>query len=92
MKYLPLLIALTGCAPTTAPESAAPAGQCDAAPVQDLVGKPYDAALGSDAQTRSGSRGVRVIRPGQAVTMDYRADRLNIELNAGERVVSLRCG
>ena len=90
MRYLLLAILLGACA--TAPEQAPAAGTCDAAPIQDLVGKRYDAALGTDGQARSGARGVRVIRPGQAVTMDYRVDRLNIELNAGETVISLRCG
>lgn len=35
---------------------------------------------------------IRVIHPGDAVTMDYRADRLNVELGADSRIERLRCG
>jgi Peptidase inhibitor I78 family len=35
---------------------------------------------------------VRVIRPGQAVTMDFRGDRLNVEIDERNRVRALRCG
>jgi hypothetical protein len=33
-----------------------------------------------------------VIRPGQAVTMDYRGDRVNIKLNESDANVGIRCG
>jgi hypothetical protein len=35
---------------------------------------------------------VRVIRPNQPVTMDYRADRLNLELDARDRIIRVFCG
>ncbi len=35
---------------------------------------------------------VRIIRPGQPVTLDYLTDRLNIELNDRNRIIDLRCG
>lgn len=35
---------------------------------------------------------IRVIHPGDAVTMDYRADRLNVELGTDGRIARLRCG
>lgn len=34
----------------------------------------------------------RVIRPGDAVTMDFRADRLNIELDRTGKIKLMRCG
>ncbi len=34
----------------------------------------------------------RIIRPGEAVTMDYREDRTNIELDGNDRVVRVYCG
>lgn len=36
--------------------------------------------------------GARVIRPGDAVTEDYSTDRLNIDLDANDRVTRLWCG
>ena len=35
---------------------------------------------------------VRVIKPGQAVTMDYRGDRLNVEVDAHNAIVRITCG
>ena len=34
---------------------------------------------------------VRVIRPGDAVTMDYRAERINFNVSAGNRITSISC-
>ncbi|QYK42319.1 MAG: hypothetical protein KF887_04115 [Paracoccaceae bacterium] len=67
--------------PTPAPDA------CGAAALQDLVGQPASAlaAMTFAAPTR-------VLRPGMAVTMDYREDRLNIEINATERVARVFCG
>jgi hypothetical protein len=35
---------------------------------------------------------VRWITPGMMVTMDYRADRVNLHLGTDDRVGSVRCG
>jgi hypothetical protein len=40
----------------------------------------------------TGATIVRIVRPGEAVTMDYREDRLTLELDAAGKVVSARCG
>lgn len=93
------LAALTvaGCA-TTAPEprQSPPSGQvppaaCDAARAEAYVGR-NGAAVADEARTAAGARTVRVIAPGQAVTMDSRPDRLNVETDARGNVVSVRCG
>jgi hypothetical protein len=34
---------------------------------------------------------VRHIRPGTQVTMDFRADRLNIDIDAAEKITDFRC-
>jgi hypothetical protein len=34
---------------------------------------------------------VRVLRPGQAVTMEFNAERLNLEVDATGRIVAARC-
>ncbi|WP_066479856.1 MULTISPECIES: I78 family peptidase inhibitor [unclassified Sphingomonas] len=93
----PLLLALmmAGCAApggTAPPPPVADAGECDAAPVQDLIGRPATAALGLDARDRSGARTLRWIQPGMAVTMDYRQDRLNIDVDEKNVVTRLACG
>lgn len=35
---------------------------------------------------------VRIIRPGDLTTQDYRPERLNIRIDAAERVQSISCG
>lgn len=65
---------------------------CDASVVQNLIGETASADLGQQAMLRSGSGGLRWIRPGDMVTMDFREDRLNIDLDGRNRVTGLRCG
>ena len=67
-------------------------GTCDASGLQDLVGREPTQALGAEALRRSGARSLRWIRPGDAVTMDYRPDRLNVRLDARHRVAGFDCG
>jgi len=84
-----LLLGCAGPAPVVAP---APQRECAAQAARALVGQPFDSALQAEAQRLSGARALRVIRPGQAVTMDFNAYRLNIELDAADRVMRLHCG
>ena len=86
-----------GCATTEGdeeqvPEHGATTGRCDAAKAQALVGRPATGELGTEALRLSGAGTLRWLRPGQVVTMEYRADRLNIELDAKNSVVAIRCG
>lgn len=61
---------------------------CAAAELQGLVGQPE--ALAHTLENPSGA--IRIIRPGQAVTMDYSPSRLNVEIGADGRVASVHCG
>lgn len=65
---------------------------CDAAPAQFAVGQSYTDALAEQARGASGAKTVRKLMPGQAVTMEYRGDRLNIEVNEAGTVVRVLCG
>jgi hypothetical protein len=84
-------LALSGCA-ATAPPPPTLVGQCHTDDLGDLVGRPADAALGADAMRRSGALRLRWIRPGDVVTMDYSAQRLNVHLDAQGRVDRFACG
>ncbi len=68
------------------------AGECSASSAQFAVGQKADAALIEQARERSGARTVRVIGPGQAVTMDFSSQRLNLETDAAGQVTAARCG
>jgi hypothetical protein len=65
---------------------------CDAGRARSLIGREATSALGAEALRLTGSRTLRWLRPGDVVTMDYREDRLNIEIDASNRVRALRCG
>ena len=83
------LAAGAACATVPAEEGA---GTCDAAALGGLVGREPTGALGEEALRRSGARTLRWIRPGDAVTMDYRPDRLNVRLDERHRVEGFSCG
>lgn len=74
------------------PAAETPAMTCDATKVQWTLGQLADEALVARAKTESGSDRLRVIKPGMAVTMDYREDRLNLDVDADNKVTSARCG
>lgn len=65
---------------------------CDAAKVQAMVGKAATQENASQAVRASGARTMRWIRPDSAYTMDYRTDRLNIHLDARNRITRVTCG
>jgi hypothetical protein len=65
---------------------------CDAAPAQGLVGRTRTADVGTEALRLSGARALRWIPEGTMVTMDYRQDRLNLELDRENRITRIRCG
>ncbi|MEW6090313.1 MAG: I78 family peptidase inhibitor [Pseudomonadota bacterium] len=55
------------------------------------VGKPW-ADAEETVRAGEGVASIRVFGPGDAVTMDYRADRLNVELGEGGNIVRIFCG
>ena len=65
---------------------------CNAEPAQALVGREGTAELGVEAMRLSGAGKLRWIPKDARVTMDYREDRLNIELDGNNRVTRIRCG
>jgi hypothetical protein len=78
-----------------APAPAAPspaAGDCNAAGAQFAVGRPFSTQLEAEARQRSGAQAVRMLRPGQAVTMEFNSKRLNIDVDAVGNITRVRCG
>jgi hypothetical protein len=89
-----LACVLGACAQQPMPSAPPPpmAGQCNAAGAQFALGGTANAALVEEARKRSGALMARVIGPGQAVTMEYSAQRLNLDVNAANSVMNVRCG
>ena len=94
MRLLALALLLGGCTTMTetAPPSAAPEEPCDTKALQPLIGQSATAELAAEALRLSGARALRWKPPGAMVTMDYRPDRLNISLDAQNRVTDFDCG
>ncbi|MZQ91048.1 hypothetical protein GVY41_18175 [Frigidibacter albus] len=63
------------------------ADACGAAGLQRLVGQPA-----STLETMRFSQQLRVINPGQMVTMDYLEARLNIAIDEQDRISRVYCG
>lgn len=88
-------------APTPGPEAAAPVTPEPAQPVDpanppsDECGATQYAALIGKPVTEPGvpaeGPNVRYIRPNTQVTMDFRADRLNIDIDAADVITGFRC-
>lgn len=71
---------------------ASESASCDAAKASFAVGKPYSDEIAQRARQASGARTVRALRPGQVVTMEYLHDRLNLKLDAADRIEGAHCG
>jgi hypothetical protein len=96
MKFLiGAMLMVSGCAATPPAEAEVPAhngGNCHALPAQKLVGSPKSRAAGAEALRLSGARTLRWLAAGTIVTMEYRADRLNIHLDERNRISRINCG
>ncbi|HEX7848866.1 MAG TPA: I78 family peptidase inhibitor [Sphingomonas sp.] len=85
------IFAVAACAPV-APLPGVPTGECSATGLGNLVGRIATPSLVSHAKRRAGASVVRVLKPGQIVTMDYRNGRLNVNVDDRNRVKSFTCG
>lgn len=87
--------------PTATPEPARPSEGAEPKPAADECGAgklgsylnqlPTGEAM-AKIKAIVGHDRIRTINPGDAVTMDYRPDRLNIEIGNDGRIKQLRCG
>ena len=75
-----------------AEDTVAGADACNVEPVQNLVGHMYTPELGEQARVTAGARVERALRPGQIVTMEFRADRLSFTLDEKGRISRVTCG
>ena len=96
-----LVFALAACTGTPAsPETPPPmtdpqppaAAQCNVEPARALVGKQGTADNVEQARRLSGATVARVIKPGMMVTMEFREDRLNVDLDEAGVIRNVRCG
>ena len=67
-------------------------GACQAQPGQFAIGYTFTDAVVDEVKSRTGARLARVLRPGMATTMEFNAERVNVEVDAANRVAKVRCG
>ncbi|SFP89688.1 I78 family peptidase inhibitor [Pseudomonas borbori] len=87
---LALLALLAACSSVDKP--AAPDATCRAEAVPGLLGKLATAERVEMAREQTGAKSVRVLAPGDAATMDYNPQRLNIEIDEAELIQRISCG
>lgn len=88
-------VAQTPAGPTAASspaEAPALATPCNAQPAQFAVGQSSTATVLESARVRSGAQMARILRPGQMITKEFNAQRLNLEVDATGRIIAVRCG
>ena len=83
---------LAGCTGGERPRPMPKPVACKADRVQSMVGREADGRTVKMAQRMARAKLVRVLRPGEAATMDFRQERLNIMVDERNRIVSLNCG
>ncbi len=66
--------------------------RCNAGAAQGFVGREARPGVVQRAKRSARARTVRVIRPDQAVTMDFRSDRLNVDVDRRNTIRGVRCG
>lgn len=81
---------------TTAPPMGGPMppleDRCNAELAKSAIGKAATAEVVEQARIDARADIARVLRPGQVVTMEFRAGRLNLDVNDRNTIVGLRCG
>lgn len=89
-----LLLGLSACstAPAGSPPMGEPVAACRNDGLAPFVGQPATQELGSRMLAATGARDLRWVAHGMMVTMDFRADRLTVYLDAANRVERASCG
>ncbi|MBD8551452.1 hypothetical protein IFT85_12205 [Sphingomonas sp. CFBP 8764] len=83
-----------GAATPTPPGAATPTppgATCKIEALGDLIGKRASDARADVMLPRSGARTLRWIAPNDAVTMDFRTDRLNVYVDGASRIERFTC-
>ncbi|HEY5972445.1 MAG TPA: I78 family peptidase inhibitor [Pseudoxanthomonas sp.] len=78
--------------PPTGGPAAAGDGVCHADRVAWAVGKEADQEVMGRVWRESGSGLIRPIAPGQAVTRDFRQDRINVHIDSNNVITQVACG
>ncbi|AUZ60012.1 putative exported protein [Pseudomonas sp. XWY-1] len=67
-------------------------GRCEASGADFAMGKQASAELLEQARKASGSQMARILKPHDVVTLEYRSERLNLNVDEQGRVTRVNCG
>jgi hypothetical protein len=88
-----LICASLGLLVLAAPLAAQPStSTCRGGAASFALGERYSERLGRRARRAAGARVVRKVEPGSVYTIEFRADRLNLDVAADGTVRAVRCG
>jgi hypothetical protein len=90
-------LSLSACAAVPPADTSGPlpppsALQCDASGAGWAIGQSPTAGIVERIRVDTHSRVARVLRPGQVVTMEFSGERVNINVDEREAIVSVTCG
>ena len=74
------------------PATPPPQRGCDPEAARSVVGQVATAEVVEQARSAAGAEIARTLKPGQMVTMEFHASRLNIDVDAGNTITNVRCG
>jgi hypothetical protein len=88
------LIPLAACtiAQSDATATSTAGGTCRPQPLAQFVGQSSSQELGARILAASGARVIRWVPKGGVVTMDYREDRVTVQLDGSNRIERASCG
>ncbi|WP_312932827.1 I78 family peptidase inhibitor [Pseudomonas sp.] len=73
-------------------DGAGEAGTCQAVDAGFAIGRQGTQALVEQARQASGARTLRVLKPGDMATLDYRSERLNVTVDDQGVIRRINCG
>jgi len=89
-------LSLCACATTPNANTGGPlppsAMQCDASGASWAIGQSPTTDIVERVRVDTHSRIARVLRPGQMVTMEFSAERVNIRVNERAAIIGVTCG
>ncbi len=93
LGILAAALLVAGCTPVEMRgEHGGPPRECSNEAAGRFVGRPGEAGVIEGARKASGARTVRVLRPGEMATMDFRPDRLTITVDKHRVIERANCG
>ena len=96
MASLVTLAACSGGSPAGEPlpptANPRPEARCDAKAAQFVVGQPFADDTLARVQTATGAQEARMLRPDSMTTKEYKVGRVNVVVDAAQRVVRVHCG